>query len=327
MNILVTGGAGYVGSVAVELLLDAGHSVAVIDNLAKGHAAALSSDVQFFAADLRNSDEVRQAMRSGSPDAVMHFGAVTIVPESVNNPGKYYAVNTTGTINLLEAMIEIGVERLVFSSTAAVYGSPSGEMVSEIEPLSPISPYGSSKLMAEQVVADFSAAYDLEYSIFRYFNVAGATESRGEDHTPETHLIPSAILAARGLREPLAVFGRDYPTLDGTAIRDYVHVVDLVKAHILALNAPSARNEIFNLGAGRGSSVAEVIAAVESVSGQPLPIMEGPRRSGDPAVLVADNTKAMSHLTWRPDLSTLSEIVQSAWDWIDRHPYGYRDLP
>ncbi|CAN5747590.1 UDP-glucose 4-epimerase GalE [soil metagenome] len=322
MRVLVTGGAGYIGSVAVERLLEAGHDVSVLDSLTKGHADAVPDGVRLFDTDLRDATAVRQTVQSAKPDATMHFGAVTVVPDSVRDPGAYYAVNTSGTNNLLQAMVATGVGRIVLSSTAAVYGSPETALVHEDDPLRPISPYGSSKLMAERIVEDFAAAHGIEFAVFRYFNVAGATGSRGENHDPETHLVPSAILAALGRREPLTLFGRDYPTPDGTAVRDYVHVLDLVDAHILALESPSRLNTAFNLGAGTGRSVAEIVAGVEAVSGRPVPLIEGPRREGDPAMLVADCSKAAAVLSWRPQHSELHEILGSAWNWFQRQSAG-----
>jgi UDP-glucose-4-epimerase GalE len=320
MHVLVTGGAGYVGSVAVERLLASRHDVSVLDNLAKGHSTAVPEAVPFFDTDLRDAEAVLQVLKSSRPDAVMHFGAVTVVPDSVRDPGLYYAVNTAGTNNLLMAMVATGVGRIVVSSTAAVYGRPDSALVHENDPLRPISPYGWSKLMAERIVEDFASAHGIEFALFRYFNVAGATEARGEDHSPETHLIPSAILAALGRRESLTIFGRDYPTPDGTAVRDYVHVIDLVDAHILALDAPAGLNTAFNLGGGTGRSVAQVIAGIESLTGTPVPVIDGPRRDGDPPVLVADCAKASEVLGWRPLHSELNEIVASAWAWHERQP-------
>jgi UDP-glucose-4-epimerase GalE len=320
MRILVTGGAGYVGSVAVERLLAAGHDVSVLDNLYKGHAYAVPADLPLYETDLRDSGAVLKSVKAARPDAVMHFGALTVVPDSIRDPGAYYDVNTSGTNNLLQAMVECGVGRFVLSSTAAVYGRPETELVHEDDPLRPISPYGSSKLMAERIVEDFAAAHGIEYSLFRYFNVAGATDIRGEDHHPETHLIPSAILAALGRREPLTVFGRDYPTPDGTAIRDYVQVIDLVDAHIMAIEWPARLNMAFNLGGGTGLSVAQVVDGVERVTGIAVPIVDGPRREGDPPMLVADCSRAAEVLGWKPQHSGLDEIVETAWAWHQRQP-------
>jgi UDP-glucose 4-epimerase len=323
MRVLVTGGAGYVGRIAVELLLDDGHDVVVLDNFSKGHAAAIPAELQALTVDLRDAGGVTKAVLDSRPDAIIHFGAVTIVPESVRSPGLYYAVNTAGTNNLLSAAIDANVERFILSSTAAVYGTPDDPLVSENAPLRPISPYGSSKLMAETILRDFSAAYGLKYAIFRYFNVAGATSQNGEDHTPETHLIPSAIFAAMGRREPLTLFGRSYATPDGTAIRDYVHVVDLARAHMMALTSLEQSGEVFNLGAGEGVSVAQIIEAIERITGHSVPVIDGPPRAGDPPMLVADISRARNVLRWSPRQSDLDSIISSAWDWHERHPNGY----
>jgi UDP-glucose-4-epimerase GalE len=291
-----------------------------MDNLAKGHAEAVPEGVPLFETDLRDAGAVRRTVEASRPDAVMHFGAVTVVPDSMRDPGTYYAVNTAGTNNLLQAMVATGIGRIVMSSTAAVYGRPETSLIHEDDPLRPISPYGSSKVMAERIVEDFAVAHGIDFAIFRYFNVAGATDSRGENHDPETHLIPSAILAALGRREPLTLYGNDYPTPDGTAIRDYIHVIDLVDAHIMALDAPTTLNMAFNLGAGSGRSVAQVIDGVEAVTGAQVPVIEGPRREGDPPMLVADCTRATEVLGWRPLHSELDEIVESAWSWYQRQP-------
>ncbi len=323
MRVLVTGGAGYVGRIAVELLLNDGHDVVVLDNFSKGHPEAIPADMQAFAVDLRDSESTAKAVRDSRPDAIMHFGAVTIVPESVRQPGLYYAVNAGGTNHLLMAAVEAGVERFIFSSTAAVYGTPESPLISEDSRLQPISPYGSSKLMAETMVRDFATAYGLKYALFRYFNVAGATVENGEDHNPETHLIPSAIFAAMGRREPLTIFGRDYDTPDGTAVRDYVHVVDLARAHITALASLDQSEAVFNLGGGQGVSVAQIVEAIERVTGHSVPVLDGPRREGDPPVLVADIRRAANALHWSPRNSDLDTIIQSAWAWHERHPNGY----
>ncbi len=323
MRVIVTGGAGYVGRVAVELLHHEGHDVVVFDNFYTGHRSSFGSDIEVIEMDLRDAEGVERAVGRAKADAIMHFAAVTIVPESVRNPGLYYAVNAAGTNHLLMAAVANGIERFVLSSTAAVYGTPETSLVREDAPLLPISPYGSSKQMAEQMVRDFSVAHGLMYAIFRYFNVAGATEANGEDHTPETHLIPSAIFAAMGRRDPLVLFGQDYPTPDGTAVRDYIHVADLARAHIMALEWVERNNGIFNLGGGTGASVAEIVATIERVTGHKVPVEHGPRREGDPPVLVADISRATSELGWVPEQSDLESIVMSAWSWHERHPHGY----
>jgi UDP-glucose 4-epimerase len=325
MRILVTGGAGYIGSVAVELLAMRGDDVVVLDNLWRGHLAAVPPTVETITADLRDARAVRQAIDSARPDAVMHFGAATIVPESVADPATYYAVNTVGSHNLLVAMNEAGVRKFVFSSTAAVYGVPDVLPIREDAPVRPINPYGHSKLIVEQMLAWHAAAYGLQYVSFRYFNVAGATETHGEHHSPETHVIPVALLTLLGKRDCFKVFGTDYATPDGTAIRDYVHVVDLVEAHLLALDKLDQGLGAFNLGTRDGFSVKQIVEAVERVTGRTLPVEYAPRREGDPPMLIADSARARSLLGWLPRKSTLDEMIGSAWDWFKRHPNGYAD--
>ena len=323
MKILITGGAGYIGSIATEQAQAAGHEVAVLDNAWRGHRAA-TGDAEFHAVDLRDAGKVSEAVAATRPDAIMHFAAATIVPESVELPGLYFGVNTVGSHNLITAAIEQGVERFVFSSTAAVYGEAAVEVITEDTPKFPINPYGLSKLMTEQMLDWQSQATGLKVAIFRYFNVAGASERRGEDHDPETHLIPIALQAAMGKRDTLTIFGTDYATPDGTAIRDYVHVVDLADAHVLALDwLAENRFGTFNLGSREGFSVRQVVQAVEEVTGRPLPVTEGPRREGDPPRLVADATRARTDLGWSPKRSTMPEMVRSAWEWMRTHPDGY----
>lgn len=325
MRILVTGGAGYIGSVAVELLAARGDDVIVLDNLWRGHAAAVPSGVQTITADMRDAEAVRQAVFSSEPEAVIHFAAATIVPESVADPATYFAINTVGSHHLLAAMNEVGVRKFVFSSTAAVYGIPTTVPVPEDAPTLPINPYGHSKLMVEQMLACHAVAYGLKYAAFRYFNVAGATPSHGEHHGPETHLIPVALLTLLGKRESLKVFGTDYDTPDGTAIRDYVHVVDLVEAHLLALDKLDENLGAFNLGSRDGFSVRQVVDVVELVTDRTLPVEYCPRREGDPPMLIADSTRAQTVLGWQPRRSTLDQMIGSAWDWFQRQPNGYRD--
>ncbi|HKG27157.1 MAG TPA: UDP-glucose 4-epimerase GalE [Thermomicrobiales bacterium] len=325
MRILVTGGAGYIGSVAVELLAARGNDVVVLDNLWRGHAAAVPPGVETATADIRDADAVRRAVFAAEPDAVMHFAAATIVPESVADPATYFAINTVGSHNLLTAMNEAGVRKLVFSSTAAVYGVPETIPVTEDAPTLPINPYGYSKLMVEQMLACHAAAYGLRYVAFRYFNVAGATETHGEHHGPETHVIPVALLTLLGKRDRFKVFGTDYPTPDGTAIRDYVHVVDLAEAHLLALDKLDTCLGPLNLGSRDGFSVRQLVDAVERVTGRTLPVEYAPRREGDPPILVADSTRAQSLLGWQPRLSTPDEMIRSSWDWFQRNPGGYSD--
>ncbi|HEY8445786.1 MAG TPA: UDP-glucose 4-epimerase GalE [Thermomicrobiales bacterium] len=327
MRVLVTGGAGYIGSVAVELLLRRGDDVAILDNLWRGHAAAVPPGVKLYCVDLRDADAVREAVADARPDAVLHFGGAIIVPESVKDPALYFGINTVGTYNLLEAMRAADVRKIVFSSTAAVYGNPTQLPLTEDSPTDPINPYGRSKLMIEQMLEWHDRAYGLRYVAFRYFNVAGATERCGEHHEPETHIIPLALYALLGKRDHFTIFGTDYPTRDGTAIRDYVHVVDLAEAHLLALDALAARDESLgavNLGTRDGFTVREVVQAVERVTGKSLPVVVGPRREGDAPILIADSTKARTLLGWEPKRSTLDEMIRSAWEWFLKHPEGYK---
>ena len=328
MKVIVTGGAGFIGSTAINRLVARGDSVVAIDNLSQGHRQALPKGVPLVRIDIRDRSAVTSVLREHSPDAVLHFAALTIAPESVHDPAPYWRVNTGGTINVLDAMVDAKVSAIVFSSTAAVYGAPDHIPIHEDAPLLPINPYGASKLAAERATASYAAAYDLAFAALRYFNVAGATELVGEDHRPETHLIPSALDAAAGRREPLSVFGTDFPTRDGTAVRDYVHVEDLIDAHLLALDCVVADGNslgAMNLGTRGGASVREVLDAVARVVGTPVPVVYSGRRPGDPAALVADASRASEVLGWRPTRSTLDEMVASAWTWRQRFPHGYDD--
>lgn len=322
MRVLVTGGAGYIGSVAVEQLLTAGHQVSVLDNLWRGHAAAVSPDAELLVCDLRDVAGVQAAFTQFRPEAVMHFAAATIVPESMTAPELYFGINVAGTVNLLDACLAAGTERFIFSSTAATYGEPERIPIVETMPTRPINVYGQSKLMVEQVLEAYAAAHGLCYVAFRYFNVAGASRERGEDHRPETHVIPVALQTLLGKRPDFAVYGTDYPTPDGTAIRDYVHVLDLVDAHIRALDRLDSSLGPVNLGSRTGFSVQEIVTAVERVTGRPLPVVQKPRRAGDPPTLVADPGRARSLLGWEPR-STLDEMIGSAWEWMQRYPDGY----
>jgi UDP-glucose 4-epimerase len=326
MRVLVTGGAGYIGSVAVERLLDAGHDVVVLDSLWRGHTGAIPEHVRTVVADLRDAKAIEAAVDESSAEAIMHFAAAAIVPESVSDPAHYFAVNVVGSHNLLVAARECGINRFVFSSTAAVYGLPTELPVREDAPKQPINPYGRSKLMVEEMLEWHASAYGLRYASLRYFNVAGATERCGEDHHPETHLIPVALQTVLGQREVFKVYGTDYPTPDGTAIRDYVHVVDLADAHLLALTKMDEAGGAlgaFNIGTKEGFSVRQVVAAVEQVTGKPLAIEYGERRAGDPPALIADSTRARSELGWNPSRSTLEDMIGSAWAWMKAHPHGY----
>lgn len=323
MKVVVTGGAGYIGSVAVERLIERGDDVTVLDNLWRGHSRSIPEGVDFLRVDLRDAPAVEQALERVRPEAVLHFAAATLVPESVDDPATYFGINVVGSHNVLSAMARTGVSKFVFSSTAAVYGEPETETILESAPLRPISPYGVSKLVTEQMLPAYERAYGLAYVSFRYFNVAGATQMHGEDHRPETHVIPVALQTLLGKRDRFMLFGTDYPTRDGSAIRDYVHVVDLVDAHLLALDRLDRTLGAFNLGSKDGFSVRELVAAIERVTGLRLPVEEAPRRAGDPPALIADSTRARTELGWNPTRSSLDEMISSAWDWMRRNPNGY----
>jgi len=327
MNVLVTGGAGYIGSHAVKQLLEAGHHVVAVDNLFRGHGEAVHADADFVEADLADVDVLAKTMSEHAVDCVMHFAALAYVGESVTQPLRYYQNNTGGSVALLQAMGEAGVKRMVFSSTCATYGEPERMPIVETMPQWPINPYGWSKLFVERVLRDQVAA-DPQFAFvaLRYFNVAGAARdgSIGEDHEPETHLIPVVIQAALGQREKITVFGTDYPTPDGTCIRDYVYVEDLCAAHIQAMEAlRPGDGRFYNLGIGRGYSVREVIESVRRVSGRDFAVEEGPRRPGDPPELYANADKIRQELGWTPAMAELDEIVRTAWVWFQQHPKGY----
>ena len=324
MRVLVTGGAGYVGSVSVEALLAAGHEVIVLDDLSTGHRDSLPSAVAAVAGSVTDGALLRELMERQRTDAVLHCAARSLVGESISDPALYFRENVGGGMTLLDAMRATGVARLVFSSSASVYGDPETTPVTEDAALRPISPYGETKRAFEAMLAWYGRAYGLRSISLRYFNAAGATASNGEDHDPETHLIPSVVAAALGRRE-LVLFGDDYPTPDGTPIRDYIHVADLADAHLLALDATAEGGgaEAFNLGSGRGFSVREVLAAAEAATGRSIPHRVGPRREGDPPVLVASAERAQASLGWRARRGSLEEMVGSAWAWAQRHPAGY----
>lgn len=328
LRILVTGGAGYVGSHVVYDLVETGHDVMVIDNLSTGHLAAVPGSVHFVEGSLLSVDKVEEAFRSFQPEAVMHFAASTQVGESVHNPNLYFWNNVVGGINLLDTMVKHNVRKIVFSSTAAVYGEPVDVPIPEEHPTVPTNPYGESKLFFEKILSRYEQAYGIRFMILRYFNAAGAHPSAGigEDHNPETHLIPIVLQVALGRRDLVTIFGDDYPTPDGTAIRDYVHVSDLAAAHLLALEAlnQGAKSKIYNLGNGHGFSVLEVIREVESVVGKRIPSVVGQRRPGDPAVLVASSEKARHELGWKPRYSSLADIIRTAWEWHRANPNGYK---
>lgn len=323
MKILVTGGAGYVGSVSVERLVEAGHAVVVLDDLSKGHAGAVVAPARLVEGSFGDRGLVAGLLRDGAVDAVLHCGARSLVGESMADPARYYQHNVAGGIALLDAMRDADVRRIVFSSTAAVYGVPEATPIPEDAILRPINPYGETKRSFEQAMAWYGAAYGIRSVSLRYFNVAGASERNGEDHDPETHLIPN-ILRAVEARTPIAVFGGDYPTPDGTPIRDYIHVLDLADAHLVALEASAVddprtdRPLVCNLGSGGGFSVGEVLDAAERVVGAPIARRVDARRPGDPAVLVAAIDRAADVLGWHPTRSTLDEMIGSAWAWRQR---------
>ncbi len=326
MRVLVTGGAGYIGSVVSEQLIGDGHQVVVYDNLSKGHAKAVVEGAEFVAGDLSEGDKLRQTLRDNRIDAVIHMAASSLVGESVSEPAKYYHNNVVAGLVLLEAMRAGGVNKIVFSSTAAVYGEPEEQPISESARTNPTNPYGETKLAFERAMHWWELAYGLRYASLRYFNAAGATEQCGEDHDPETHLIPITLQAALGKRANVEIYGEDYPTADGTCIRDYIHVVDLARAHILALDGLQERSAIYNLGCGgEGYSVREVIETARRVTGKQIPVRIGPRRAGDPAVLIASSDRIKSELGWQPQFQDLRLIVESAWRWLLAHPDGYQD--
>ena len=330
MKLLVVGGAGYIGSHTVRQLRAAGHEVVVFDNLSSGHAAALPADVPLLRGDLLDPDSIQAALESQRPDAVIHFAALIEVGESMRAPGRYYRNNVTGSLNLLQAIVETRKVPLVFSSTAAVYGTTDAVPIPEDAPLRPESVYGETKLMTERMIHAFHAAHGLPYAVLRYFNVCGAAPGGhiGEAHPSQTHLIELACLTALGQREKMMVFGDDYPTPDGTCLRDYVHVQDLADAHVLAVEALLAgrlQAATYNVGLGRGFSVQEVLDAVDEVVGTPLPRELAPRRAGDPPRLVADASRIVSELGFAPQFTDLRQMVQTAWDWHRSHPEGFQD--
>jgi len=323
MKVLVTGGAGYIGSVVVEQLINHGHEAVVYDNLSKGHAAAVAPEATFVKADLSDSDTLVRALDRNRVEVVIHLAASSLVGESIENPHLYFANNINAGLSLLDAMLTVGVKKLVFSSTAAVYGAPETAPITEEAPQSPANPYGESKLAFERMLRWYDEAYQLRYVSLRYFNAAGASERLGEDHDPETHLIPNVLRVAAAQSGNVDVFGEDYDTPDGTCVRDYVHVIDLADAHLLALNAMEKGSETYNLGYGSGYSVAEVIQMARQITRRLISTRAAPRRAGDPPVLVASPDKIMRDLGWNPRHSELDRIIESAWRWRLAHPNGY----
>jgi len=322
MRILVTGGAGYIGSVTTELLLDAGHEVTVFDNLGRGHREAIDPRAMFIEGDLGDAGAITAVLRQTAPDAVMHFAAYALVGESMEDPSMYFRNNVIGGIHLAEAMVAAGVRKIVFSSTCATYGQPDQVPITEETVQRPQNPYGESKLMFEKILGWHQQINGLQPVFLRYFNACGATETFGEDHDPETHLIPLVLRVALGQRETVKIFGDDYDTPDGTCLRDYIHICDLAQAHMLALEKDVSGP--FNLGTGTGNSVLEVIEACRAVTGHAIPAERVARRPGDPARLVASAEKARRVLGWNPERTDLRTIVESAWSWHRRHPHGYR---
>ena len=321
MKILVVGGAGYIGSVCAELLLNEGHTVAVFDNLSEGHRAAIDRRAQFIEGDLERFEEIESVLAKLQPDAVMHFAASALVGESMQNPSKYFRNNVANGLNLLDAMIATGVNRLVFSSTCAIFGPPERLPIDENLPKRPINPYGESKLAFEQVLRWYGEIHGLRFVSLRYFNAAGASENFGEQHRIETHLIPNVLKVALGQKPHVEIYGTDYDTPDGTCIRDYIHILDLSQAHILALG--SAKSDSYNLGTGGGTSVREVIDACRTVTGREIPVVEKPRRPGDPPGLIAASEKIQRELGWQPQFQNLEAIIESAWRWHQKFPNGY----
>jgi UDP-glucose 4-epimerase len=323
MRIFVVGAAGYIGSVCAELLLDEGHEVTIFDNLTEGHQRAVDSRAHFIQGELADRERIQAALSNAHPDAVMHFAANALVGESMRDPSKYFRNNICNGLNLLDTMIATGVQRIVFSSTCAIFGLPEQLPIDEATPVRPINPYGESKLAFEKILHWYDRIHGLKFVSLRYFNAAGATKNFGEDHRQETHLIPNVLKVALGQKTNVEIYGTDYETPDGTCIRDYIHIVDLARAHILALGADSSA--LYNLGTGGGSSVREVIAACGKVTGRTIATIEKPRRPGDPPRLIASSEKIKKELGWQPQFQSLEAIIESAWNWHEKFPRGYQD--
>jgi UDP-glucose 4-epimerase len=323
MNVLVTGGAGYIGSVTAEVLLRSGHRVVVLDSLVHGHRGAVPAGAEFLQADLTDLAAARAALGRIRPDAVMHFAGHIMVGESMAKPFKYLGENSVMGLHLLEAALDAGVRKFILSSTANLFDQPERVPIDESAALVPGSPYGESKLFLERTLGWLEKTHGLRFACLRYFNAAGATEERGEDHEPETHLIPLVLQVALGRRPKISVFGRDYDTPDGTCIRDYIHVSDLAEAHVLALGALDRGSRVYNLGNGQGFSVLEVVEAARRITGHPIPTDVAPRREGDVARLVADSSRIRRELGWTPRIPELDRILESAWRWHRAHPKGY----
>ena len=325
MKVLVTGGAGYIGSITAEVLLAAGHEVVVFDNLSQGHRAAVPTDAVWVQGDLSEPSAIRQAMMAHRPEAVMHFAAKSLVGDSMVRPFAYLRDNVVEGLNLIEACVDSGVQRFILSSTANLFGAPGNATVDEQTPIEPGSPYGESKWTLERALDWVSQTHGMRYAILRYFNAAGASAQRGEHHLPETHLIPLVLQVAAGQRDCMTVFGDDYDTPDGTCIRDYIHVLDLAAAHLLALGAIETDNCTYHLGNGGGFSVRQVIETARTVTGRRIPEVIGQRRPGDPPRLVANSDKIRRELGWQPQFGELEQIVSSAWQWHQAFPTGYSE--
>ena len=323
MKIFVVGGAGYIGSVCAELLLNEGYEVCIFDNLSEGHRAAVDSRAEFIEGDLASADQIRSALKASRPEAVMHFAASALVAESMVNPSKYFRNNISNGLNLLDAMVAAQVNRLVFSSTCAIFGPPDRLPIDETLPQRPINPYGESKLAFEKILRWYDEIHGLRFVTLRYFNAAGASEKLGEEHRVETHLIPNVLKVALGQKAEVEIYGTDYETPDGTCIRDYIHILDLARAHLLALQSPASA--YYNLGTGGGTSVREVIESCRKITGHKIPVVEKSRRPGDPARLVAASEKIKRELGWRPQFQSIDAIIESAWKWHQKFPRGYGD--
>lgn len=324
LNVLVTGGAGYIGSVTTQQLLNAGHSVTVFDNLRHGYRQAVPQGAEFIQGDIAERSRLDSLLRSHRFEAVMHFAALIEAGESMKIPETFFRNNSANTLTLLEAMLAAGINKFVFSSTAALFGNPERVPIQEDDKLQPTNVYGESKLLVEQMLTWLNRIHGFRYASLRYFNAAGAAGDLGEAHEPESHLIPLILQVALGLRENISIFGTDYPTPDGTCVRDYIHVLDLADAHVLALNALDKRDRlIYNLGNGRGFSVREVIEVARKVTGHAIPVVESPRRPGDPAILVASSERIQKELGWQPKYRDLEKIISTAWEWFQKYPQGY----
>jgi UDP-glucose 4-epimerase len=323
MKVLVAGGAGYIGSVCAELLLNEGHAVSIFDNLTEGHRHAIDPRAQFVEGDLAHQESIQSVLAAFQPDAVMHFAANALVGESMQNPSKYFRNNISNGLNLLDAMVATKVNRMVFSSTCATFGPPDRVPIDETVPQRPINPYGESKLAFEKILRWYDEIHGLRFVALRYFNAAGASENFGEDHRCETHLIPNVLKVALGRKSCAEIYGTDYETPDGTCVRDYIHILDLARAHILALDTP--KSAFYNLGTGGGSSVKEVVDACRKITGKQIPVEEKARRPGDPPRLIASSERIKKELGWQPEYQNLEAIIRSAWKWHEKFPNGYGD--